>query len=162
MKRTFCLALFGLILTTVTTAQESITWKEKYMKVNAMVTWGDVIYIKGERYLMTPSVIESYENVNPGIYGDMLFFTSGGQRYFDWAFDVNLYNLPEEEKAKLQGLPTSLEGALDALEADYAFLTEGGVFPEELIKNFIKTKRDECRQLAAIPHPAEFDKYYNL
>ncbi len=77
-------------------------------------------------------------------------------------FDVNLYNLPEEEKAKLQGLPTSLDGALDALEADYAFLTEGGVFPEELIKNFIKTKRDECRQLAAIPHPAEFDKYYNL
>ncbi len=77
-------------------------------------------------------------------------------------FDVNLYNLPEEEKAKLQGLPTSLEGALDALEADYGFLMEGGVFPEELIKNFIKTKRDECRQLAAIPHPAEFDKYYNL
>ncbi len=77
-------------------------------------------------------------------------------------FDVNLYNLPEEEKAKLQGLPTSLEGALDALEKDYAFLMEGGVFPEELIKNFIKTKRDECRQLAAIPHPAEFDKYYNL
>ena len=72
------------LLTTVTTAQESITWKEKYMKVNAMVTRGDVIYIKGERYLMTPSVIESYENVNPGIYGDMLFFTSGGQRYFDW------------------------------------------------------------------------------
>ena len=77
-------------------------------------------------------------------------------------FDVNLYNLPEEEKAKLQGLPTSLEGALDALEADYGFLMEGGVFPEELIKNFIKTKRDECRQLAAVPHPAEFDKYYNL
>mgnify|MGYP002512375283 CR=1 FL=1 len=56
----------------------------------------------------------------------------------------------------------SLEEALDALEADYAYLTEGGVFPEELIKNFIRTKRDECAQLAAIPHPAEFDKYYNL
>ena len=37
-----------------------------------------------------------------------------------------------------------------------------GVFPEELIANFIKTKREECRQLAAIPHPAEFDRYYNL
>lgn len=30
------------------------------------------------------------------------------------------------------------------------------------IKNFIKTKRAECRQLAAIPNPAEFDKYYNI
>ena len=36
------------------------------------------------------------------------------------------------------------------------------MFPKELIENFIKTKRAECRQMAAIPHPAEFDKYYNL
>ncbi len=77
-------------------------------------------------------------------------------------YDCNLYNLPEEEKAKLKGLPTSLDAALDALEADHDYLTEGGVFPEELLTNFIKSKRAECRQLAAIPHPAEFDKYYNL
>ncbi len=77
-------------------------------------------------------------------------------------YDMNLYHLPEEEKAKLQGLPTSLDAALDALEVDHAYLTEAGVFPEELIRNFIRTKREECRQLAAIPHPAEFDKYYNL
>ena len=77
-------------------------------------------------------------------------------------YDMNLYNLPEEEKAKLKGLPTSLDQALDALEADHDYLTAGGVFPEELLKNFIKTKRAECSQMAAIPHPAEFDKYYNL
>lgn len=77
-------------------------------------------------------------------------------------YDMNLYNLPEEEKAKLKGLPTSLEQALDALEADYDYLTAGGVFPEELLKNFIATKRAECSQMAAIPHPAEFEKYYNL
>jgi len=77
-------------------------------------------------------------------------------------YDVNLYTLPEEEKAKLKGLPTRLEDALDALEADHDYLTAGGVFPEELIKNFIKTKREECSQMAAIPHPAEFDRYYNL
>jgi len=77
-------------------------------------------------------------------------------------YDMNLYHLPEEEKAKLKGLPHSLDAALDALEADHAYLTESGVFPEELIRNFIKAKREECRQMAAIPHPAEFDKYYNL
>ena len=77
-------------------------------------------------------------------------------------YDMNLYHLSDEEKAKLHHLPTSLEDALDALEADHDYLTAGGVFPEELLKNFIKTKREECRQLAAIPHPAEFDKYYNL
>ena len=77
-------------------------------------------------------------------------------------YDMNLYNLPEEEKKKLKGLPTTLEEALNALEADHDYLTAGGVFPEELLKNFIKTKREECRKLANIPHPAEFELYYNL
>ena len=77
-------------------------------------------------------------------------------------YDMNLFNLPEEEKAKLKGLPTSLDQALDALEADHDYLTAGGVFPEELLNNFIKAKREEVRQMAAIPHPAEFDRYYNL
>ena len=44
-------------------------------------------------------------------------------------FDMNLFHLPEEEKAKLTSLPTRLEDALDALEADHDFLTAGGVFP---------------------------------
>lgn len=77
-------------------------------------------------------------------------------------YDFNLYSLSEEEKAKLSALPTSLDGALDALEADHDYLTAGGVFPEHLIKNFITRKRAECREMAAIPHPAEFDKYFNL
>ncbi len=77
-------------------------------------------------------------------------------------YDCNLYNLSDEEKAKLSHLPTTLDEALDALEADYEYLTEGGVFPEHLIKNFIARKRKECAEMAAIPHPAEFDRYYNL
>ncbi len=77
-------------------------------------------------------------------------------------YDFNLYHLSDEEKAKLTQLPTRLEDALDALEADHDFLTEGGVFPEELIKNFIALKRKECSELSKIPHPAEFDRYFNL
>ena len=77
-------------------------------------------------------------------------------------YDVNLYQLPAQQQAKLQSLPTSLDSALDALEADHAYLTEGGVFPPELIQTFLQSKRRECRELAAIPHPAEFDRYYNI
>ena len=77
-------------------------------------------------------------------------------------YDVNLYTLSDAEKAKLQGLPASLDAALDALEADNDYLTAGNVFPKELIANIIKTKREECRQMSMIPHPAEFEKYYNL
>ena len=77
-------------------------------------------------------------------------------------YDCNLYELPAEEKAKLHHLPTRLEDALDALEADHDYLVKGGVFPEELITNYIKRKRAECAELAKIPHPAEFEKYFNL
>ena len=77
-------------------------------------------------------------------------------------YDFNLFHLPEEEKAKLQGLPTSLPEALDALEKDHDYLTANGVFPVELLENFIKAKRAECSEMSKIPHPAEFDKYYNL
>jgi len=77
-------------------------------------------------------------------------------------YDFNLYTLSDEEKAKLQSLPTSLDQALDALEADHDYLTAGGVFPEHLIKNFIANKRKECFEFSKIPHPAEFDKYFNI
>ncbi|MBO4962831.1 MAG: type I glutamate--ammonia ligase [Clostridia bacterium] len=77
-------------------------------------------------------------------------------------YDVNLFNLPEEEKAKLKGLPTNLDDALTALEQDHDYLTAGGVFPEILIKNFIKGKREELKELSKIPTPAEFDKYFNM
>ena len=77
-------------------------------------------------------------------------------------YDCNLFDLPAEEKAKLHSLPTRLEDALDALESDHDYLTKGGVFPIELIRTFIKAKRAECAELARIPHPAEFEKYFNL
>ena len=77
-------------------------------------------------------------------------------------YDFNLYTLSDEEKAKLSSLPTTLDAALDALEADHDYLTAGGVFPEQLIKNFIANKRKECFELSKIPHPAEFDRYFNL
>ncbi len=76
-------------------------------------------------------------------------------------YDMNLYHLPEEEKAKLQGLPVCLDDALDALAMDHDYLTAGDVFPKELIMSFIKAKREECREISRIPHPAEFDKYFN-
>lgn len=77
-------------------------------------------------------------------------------------YDFNLYDLPEEEKEKIQSLPKSLDEALDALEADHEYLTAGGVFPERLIEIWLKRKRAESLEISQIPHPAEFQKYYDL
>ncbi|MGE5381496.1 MAG: type I glutamate--ammonia ligase [Methylocystaceae bacterium] len=77
-------------------------------------------------------------------------------------YDVNLYNLPKEEQAKIKALPTNLEGALDALEADHEFLLQGDVFSQRLIEIWIEKKRAEAKKINQIPHPAEFIEYYDL
>ncbi|MCR4400624.1 MAG: type I glutamate--ammonia ligase [Syntrophomonadaceae bacterium] len=77
-------------------------------------------------------------------------------------YDVNLYQLPKEEQAKIKGLPTSLEEALDALERDHEFLLQGGVFPLRLLEVWVARKREEARMLSQIPHPKEFELYYDL
>ena len=77
-------------------------------------------------------------------------------------FDFNLFDLPEEERAKLGHLPASLDEALDALEQDHAYLTAGGVFPESLIQNWIRAIRADSSEIGRIPHPAEFVRYFDL
>ncbi|MGR6835285.1 type I glutamate--ammonia ligase [Syntrophomonas erecta] len=77
-------------------------------------------------------------------------------------YDINLYNLPAEEQAKIKSLPKNLDEALDALEADHDFLLAGGVFPERLIETWIAAKRKETRQVNDQPHPLEFELYYDL
>lgn len=76
--------------------------------------------------------------------------------------DKNIFDLPEEEKAKIKGLPKSLEEACDALEEDFEFLLEGGVFTKELINNILKANRKDALKVGQIPHPVEFQMYYDL
>lgn len=77
-------------------------------------------------------------------------------------YDVNLYNLPPEEQAKIKSLPRTLDEALDALEKDHDFLLAGNVFPKQLIEQWIINKRLEARKVNEIPHPMEFELYYDL
>ena len=77
-------------------------------------------------------------------------------------FDFNLYQLSEEDKKKIKGLPKSLGEALDALEADHEYLTAGGVFPESLIELWLSRKRKELQEMEQIPNPAEFKMYYDM
>ena len=77
-------------------------------------------------------------------------------------YDFNLYTLSDEQKAQIRSLPRSLDEALDALEADHEFLTEGGVFPERLIEIWLKLKRAEAARYNQIPQPVEFEMYYDL
>jgi glutamine synthetase len=77
--------------------------------------------------------------------------------------DKDLYELPPDELAEIATVPASLGEALDALEADHAFLTEGGVFSEDLIATWIDYKRtNEIDPIRLRPHPHEFELYYDI
>jgi glutamine synthetase len=76
--------------------------------------------------------------------------------------DRNLDELSPEELVKIHQLPTSLNKSLNALEQDYHYLLEDGVFTEDLIENWVKVKRKEVDQIRVRPTPYEFVMYYDL
>jgi glutamine synthetase len=77
--------------------------------------------------------------------------------------DKNIYDLPPEELAEIPSVPGSLDAALAALEADHEFLTEGDVFTQDFIDNYIAYKREkEVDAIRLRPHPYEFVMYYDI
>jgi glutamine synthetase len=77
--------------------------------------------------------------------------------------DKDLYELPPEEHAAIPQVPGSLGQVLDALEADHSYLSEGGVFTEDLIETWIDYKRtQEILPITLRPHPHEFELYYDI
>ena len=78
------------------------------------------------------------------------------------ALDKNLYDLPPEIADEIPTVCSSLEEAINALDADRQFLTEGNVFNDDLIDSYIKLKRAEISRLDTTTHPVEFEMYYSL
>jgi glutamine synthetase len=77
--------------------------------------------------------------------------------------DRDLYDLPPEELKNIPQVPSSLDQALDALEADNDFLRVGGVFTDDLIETWIEYKRlNEVDAIRLRPHPYEFNLYYDI
>lgn len=78
------------------------------------------------------------------------------------AMDKDLYDLPAEEAASIPQVATSLDDALDNLEADFEFLTAGGVMDKDMIDAYIAIKRAESQLVNMTTHPVEFDLYYSV
>jgi glutamine synthetase len=76
-------------------------------------------------------------------------------------FDTNIYELSDEQKKEIRSVPGTLDEALDALEADTEFLTEGGVFTKEFIENYVNVKRNEAKSVAIRIHPYEYGLYFD-
>lgn len=77
-------------------------------------------------------------------------------------YDCNLYTLDKEELSKVKGLPTSLLEASQAILEDNTFLTAKGIMSMNLIQTQNKRLLNEHNKINTLPHPAEFELYYNL
>jgi glutamine synthetase len=77
--------------------------------------------------------------------------------------DKNIYELPEREAKRIKSVPGSLDASLSALEADNAYLLQGGVFSADLIDTWIDYKRTkELHEVKLRPVPYEFYLYHDL
>jgi glutamine synthetase len=74
--------------------------------------------------------------------------------------DADLFDLPDEELAKIGHVPASLAEAMDELEADHEFLLDGDVFTDDLIEEWVTYKRSEAKEIDLRPHPWEFVQSY--
>ena len=74
----------------------------------------------------------------------------------------DLYHLPPEEDKLIPTVCHSLDQALEALDADRAFLTQGGVFSDAMLDAYIELKMGEVTRMRMAPHPLEFEMYYSL
>jgi glutamine synthetase len=78
------------------------------------------------------------------------------------ATDANVYALSGKDN-NIPQVPDSLKGSLDALKADNAFLTEGGVFSQKFIDSWIDYKMSsEYDFIRMRPSPSEFILYYDI
>lgn len=78
-------------------------------------------------------------------------------------YDVNVFDLPLEERNKIKALPKSLGEALEALENDYEYLLKGGVFDKFFIDNWIKYKTNkELVKVLPVPTPQEYSLYFDV
>jgi glutamine synthetase len=76
--------------------------------------------------------------------------------------DKDLYDLPPKELKKIPTVCGSLREALQSLDKDRGFLTQGGVFDNDMIDAFIELKMTEVMRFEMTPHPVEFDMYYSV
>jgi glutamine synthetase len=75
--------------------------------------------------------------------------------------DKDLYDLEPEEAAHIPTVCSSLEMALEELNKDREFLTQGGVFDNDMIDAYIALKMEEVTKLRMTTHPVEFEMYYS-
>ncbi|MBN2359557.1 MAG: type I glutamate--ammonia ligase [Deltaproteobacteria bacterium] len=77
-------------------------------------------------------------------------------------YDVDIAQLPVEERDRIGKMPTSLKEGLLALQEDHDYLLRGNVFRKEMIESWCSSKmRREYDEVRNRPHPYEMSLYFD-
>jgi len=105
-------------------------------------------------------------NVYLALAGMLMAGLDGIQQQLDPAahnfgpFDVDIARQDADFLSRITSLPRSLYDACRALEADYAYLTQGGVFSGDFIRGWAASKiLDDTQGINVRPHPHEYYLY---
>ena len=126
------------------------------------------------------STTNSYKRLIPGCEAPVLFPDAAGNPYLTFSamlmagidgiknkinpgksLDKDLYALSESEVQKIPTVCGSLREAMESLDKDRKFLTEGNVFTDDQIDAYIALKYEEIYNFEHTPHPMEFQMYYS-
>ncbi len=76
--------------------------------------------------------------------------------------DVNVFHLSDEQRKRIKALPKNLFEVIEAIESDYDYLIEGGIFTKGLIDDQIAYLKREALEESVVPSPREYKMYYDL
>ena len=77
--------------------------------------------------------------------------------------EKDLYDISPNESWTYKQLCTNLAHAVKCLHnEDHSFLTQNGVFSEDLISAYIDLRTEEAHRTGTTTHPVEFEMYYSL
>ena len=75
--------------------------------------------------------------------------------------EKTLFKDLRKEVEKIPTVCGSLREAMESLDKDREFLTQGGVFTDDQIDAYIALKFEEIHKFEHAPHPVEFEMYYS-
>ena len=77
------------------------------------------------------------------------------------AIDKDLFDLMPAELMDIPKIATSLEQAVESLQADHEFLLKGDVFSRDFIDSHIALREEDIALVRSLVHPMDFELYYS-
>ena len=107
------------------------------------------------------STTNSYKRLIPGFEAPVILAYSARNRSASCRIPIIMNKKAARCEIRIPTVCGSLREAMENLDKDRTFLTQGGVFTDDQIDAYIDLKFQEIYKFEHAPHPIEFEMYYS-